>query len=104
MPGLRIRHTDPRVRSCIAMIPAPRKNLHVPVDGEGYADVSFGVWEDLELSRRLGVPHGFEKVDVNENPPDLIIGTRVMTKQALRIEAEAIQSIAPRNTTVTIKR
>jgi len=52
----------------------------------------------------LGVPHGFEKVDVNENPPDLIIGTRVMTKQALRIEAEAIRSIAPRNTTVTIKR
>jgi len=107
MPGLRIKHTDSRVRSCTLVIPAPRKPLHIHVDGEGGSEVSTGVWEDLELSRSQGVPHGFEIANVVEDPPELFIGLGVqslLVPTKVYMGRDAVESVAPQGTIVKRKR
>ena len=104
--GLRIRHTDPQVRGCTLMIPAPRKDLHIHVDGSGHSEVAKEVWEDLELSRRKGVPHGFEIANVVKKAPDLFIG---LGKQGLLKPTKVyinrkVLDAAPSGSIVTRKR
>lgn len=84
----------------------PVKDYFVHLDGEGTSIVSETVWANLEDARIIhGVQHGLVAVNVVASPPPLSVDMDPPElRKTVRVEKEAIRSIAPTGVRATVSR
>ena len=101
MSGLRIHH--PTLRNAVLRVPVPAKSargvakdIHVTIDGDGYALVSEGVWGELQRAKVNGANHTFIIVNEVRNPPTIRVGDGVEDhRRTYRQESAALRELAP---------
>ena len=108
MSGLRIYH--PEVRSAVVVIPVPpkgaqgtAKEVQIVVDDTGHSLVSEGVWAEIDLALQAGNNAGFIIINEVPDPPALLVGGEAdFGRQTVRVEADALRTIAPAGVNVQV--